>query len=135
MHKGFLRSLVLVMGLFLLLGFSPCFAEESFTITTYYLSPYGSYNELEVYRSVTYKPVDKDMLSSPKEGELVYNASDDKFYYYNGSSSWVPQGSAPGESVMYLRKRADVPAGPAGCPSGWSEADYREELVPRQINF
>lgn len=83
----------LQLCLFLVLFSLPLFAEEeSFTITTYYPSPYGSYNELQVYRSVTYKPVNKDTLTNPKEGEMVYNASDDSIYVYNGSS-WVAQGA------------------------------------------
>ncbi len=42
-------SLSLSLGI-LLLAFNPfVFAEESITITTYYPSPYGSYNELRTY--------------------------------------------------------------------------------------
>lgn len=68
--------------------------EETFTITTYYPSPYGSYNQLEVYRSVTYKPIDRLSITDPKEGELVYDANKEKFYYHNGSK-WVVQGYTP----------------------------------------
>ena len=39
--------LALVMGLIFSFCISSCFAEESFTITTYYPSPYGNYNELK----------------------------------------------------------------------------------------
>jgi hypothetical protein len=75
--------------------------QESVTITTYYPSPYGSYNQLEVYRSVRYKPFNNmteiNNLTDPQAGELVYNGSDNKFYYYDGSA-WVPQagGGGPG---------------------------------------
>lgn len=121
LKKGLVQGLGL--GLVLLLFCLPCFAEEpqqqqpeEFVITTYYPSPYGSYNELEVYRSVTYKPVNKDTLSSPKEGELVYNASDDALYLYNGSA-WVAQGGGGG--VLTLVGGVGVCV---NCPAGWSEA-------------
>ncbi|MDI6758706.1 MAG: hypothetical protein QMD94_03425 [Candidatus Omnitrophota bacterium] len=61
--------------------------------TFYYPSPYGSHNQLEVYRSVTYKPVNKDTLVNPREGELVYNGNDRSLYLYN-STYWIKQGGA-----------------------------------------
>jgi hypothetical protein len=53
------QGLGLAVLLALTLRITDLFAEEEFVITTYYPSPYGSYNELEVYRSVTYKPINK----------------------------------------------------------------------------
>ncbi len=64
--------------------------EESVTITTYYPAPYGVYNEVEVYRSITYTKVNKANISDPNEGELIYNV-DGKFWYYTGSA-WVALG-------------------------------------------
>ena len=93
---------LVILGLCVLSGFlmaTSCLAEEeSITITTYYPSPYGSYNQLEVHRSVTYKPlpdsdVVNDRLSDPQIGELVYTDAD-KFYHYNGS--WVAQAGGGG---------------------------------------
>ncbi len=77
----------LSLGMVLFLSCCAAFAqEESFTITTYYPSPYGSYNELKVGRSVTYMPVNNyASLPNPREGELVYNGPDRKFYYWDGS--------------------------------------------------
>jgi hypothetical protein len=86
------QGLGLAVLLALTLRITDLFAEEEFVITTYYPSPYGSYNELEVYRSVTYKPINKDAITNPKEGELVYDASKDALYLYNGSQ-WVAQGA------------------------------------------
>ena len=62
--------------------------EESVTITTYYPAPYGVYNQVEVSRSVTYNPVDKATITDPRAGELIYNASDKKFWYWD-SGQWV----------------------------------------------
>ncbi|MDI6758775.1 MAG: hypothetical protein QMD94_03780 [Candidatus Omnitrophota bacterium] len=89
-------------------------ADEFITITTYYPSPYGSYNELQtnklavgdtdgkgsldaadqpaangqiyVARSVIFKPQKSLPALNAKEGELVYNDTDNKFYYYDGLS-------------------------------------------------
>jgi len=89
-----------------------CFAqqqsnEETFTITTYYPSPYGSYNQLEVHRSVTYKPLNKDTITDPRQGEMVYNSGDDSIYVYNGSK-WVAQGAQGG---YFLQCGSNCPSG------------------------
>ncbi len=46
------------VGILLFSGLSLCFAEDSVTITTYYPSPYGSYNELTT-TSNTYLATDE----------------------------------------------------------------------------
>jgi hypothetical protein len=126
--RSILKSGVMVLGIILCFSVALCFAqEESFTITTYYPSPYGSYNELQtnkfavgdtdgsgslsvgdqppangqIYtaRSVIYKPQSSLPAFDVREGELVYSDSDNKFYYYDGAS-WVAQGG--GTAVMYL---------------------------------
>jgi len=96
-----------------LFGFLICLAadqqqgEETFTITTYYPSPYGSYNQLEVYRSLKYHPVNKDELQNPQEGETIFNAPDETFYYYNGQK-WLPQG---GQAGYFLQCGNSCPEG------------------------
>jgi len=123
----FLLSLTLLVTSYGLLVTDLFAEEESYTITTYYPSPYGSYNELQVYRSVRYMPINKDTLADRKEGELVYNSSDDKLYLYNGSS-WVAQGG--GGNLFSLKCRwlyiagvnyAGVNCIPPTCPSGWTD--------------
>ena len=123
-------SLVLVLALGLIFGFcvSFCFAEESITITTYYPSPYGVYNELQTNkfavggtngsggldagdqppangqlytaRSVIYKPQSSLPAFDAREGELVYMNTDDSLYLYDGFS-WVKQGGGGGCYVSY----------------------------------
>ncbi len=116
------RFIFLTLALTLALTL-PLFAEdETFTITTYYPSPYGSYNELEVYRSVTYKPVNKDTLTNPKVGEMVYNASDSTVYVHNGST-WVAQGGGSGTYTAY---------GTTDCAQGWTKAYQGVAMVPTQ---
>jgi len=44
-----MKKIIFILALFGLLNLT-AFAEESITITTYYPSPYGSYNELTAYR-------------------------------------------------------------------------------------
>jgi hypothetical protein len=119
--------LVLAMGLIFAFGVLSCFAEESITITTYYPSPYGVYNELQTNkfavgdtnvsggldsgdqppangqlytaRSVIFKPQSSLPAFDAREDELVYSDTDNKFYHYDGSS-WVAQGG--GTAVMTL---------------------------------
>ncbi len=104
------------------------FAEE-ITITTYYPSPYGAYNELQsnklsvgdinddgqlssadqppangqlyTARSVILKPQSALPAVDAREGELVYNSADKKLYYYDGSG-WVAQGGSG--KVLYEPK-------------------------------
>jgi len=102
-------------------------AEDSLTITTYYPSPYGTYNKLQsnrlavgdtnadsemtsadlpsadgqIYaaRSVIYKPQSSLPATDLVTGELAYNSSDSSLYLYNGSA-WAAVGS--GTAVMNL---------------------------------
>ena len=117
----------------LLLLFSPLvfplflFADD-ITVTTYYPSPYGSYNELQTNklavgdtnnsggleagdqppadgqlytaRSVIYKPQSSLPASNAMQGEVVYNSSDNLLYLYNGSA-WVKQSGGGGCYVSY----------------------------------
>lgn len=124
-------SLVLVLAMGLMRGFvfvPSCFAQESITITTYYPSPYGVYNELQTNkfavgdtdgsgnlnagdqppekgqlytaRSVIYKPQGSLPAFNARKGELVYNDSDNALYLYTGAS-WVKQGGGGGCYVTY----------------------------------
>ena len=123
-----MRKKILGLGLVFLLFCIYAFAEESITITTYYPSPYGVYNELQTNkfavgdtsgdgqlsaadqppangqlytaRSVIYKPQSSLPAFDAREGELVYNNTDDSLYLYNGSS-WVKQGGGGGCYVSY----------------------------------
>lgn len=108
-------------SLIIFLFIFPLFAEEeSFTITTYYPSPYGSYNQLEVYRSVTYKPVDKETLSDPREGELVYDINKESLYFYNGSK-WMITGIPSGMIAMF----------DTSCPEGWTRFTALDNKYPK----
>jgi len=97
----------------------PLFAEdETFTITTYYPSPYGSYNELATNKFVVgYTSSDEQpntagairLKAQPgvpttwargKEGEIAYSSVEDTLYVSNGST-WVAQG---GSVVIYSPK-------------------------------
>ena len=78
--------------------------KETLTITTYFPSPRGVYNEVSVEGGIIFKPQDgsdsadnkciSDLTcDSSKKGMLAYGlydafASENKFYYCNGSK-WV----------------------------------------------
>lgn len=124
---------IFIFGLFNL-----CFAaEESITITTYYPSPYGSYNELATNRlavgdtngsggldaadqpnrdgDIRLKPQTGDPASWPAgtRGQFAYSSTQDSMYHHNGSV-WV----ASGGSLSCITVVVNGP-GTATCP-----ADY-----------
>jgi len=114
--------LALALGLIFAFGVSPCFAQETYTITTYYPSPYGSYNQLQTNRLAVGDTNNSGGLDAgdqpnnngdirlkahtsapPAEtgvvGEVAY-ASDGYLYVHNGST-WVAQAGGSG-GVLYL---------------------------------
>jgi len=114
--KGLSLILVLTTGLwgcFLL----PCFSQgtEKVTITTYYPSPFGSYDKLRTNKLVIGDP-DASSTPSPdtdgvvrfkgrgsdpagaddtKPGALYYNTADNEFKYHDGSG-WQALGGGGG---------------------------------------
>ncbi|MDD5129324.1 MAG: hypothetical protein PHO40_06730 [Candidatus Omnitrophica bacterium] len=115
-----------------------CFgAEESITITAYYPSPYGSYNELTTNKlavgdtngngtldaadqpnrngDIRLKAQTGDPATWPAgtTGQLAYSSTQDSLYHYNGSS-WVASG---GGSTCYVDYSSAV--GSCSCPIGW----------------
>lgn len=125
--------------------------EESFTITTYYPSPYGSYNALQTNRlavgdtnndgqltdadqpnrdgDIRLKPQSGDPTTSwaaGREGQFAYSSTNDELYHYNGSA-WVAQGGG-GIAVISLKCMVGSTTGggwvqctPPACPVGWSD--------------
>ncbi len=64
------------------------FADESISITTYYPSPYGVYNEMRLYPHTT--PIVS--CDSTTEGTMFYNLSAHELQVCNGSGSWKSGG-------------------------------------------
>jgi hypothetical protein len=118
---------------------------EILTISTYYPSPYGIYEQMNVQRSVIFDPqANIAGLANPHEGEMVYSNSEDQFYYHNGNT-WVSQSSGVPAGTVITRTcpwgsdyRNTTPAAsviggwgnqcgadglnccvPAACPVGW----------------
>jgi hypothetical protein len=108
-----MKKIIFILTLFGLVNLT-AFAEESITITTYYPSPYGSYNQLSTNRLAVGDTNNNGQLDAgdqpgnngdirlkphtsapPAEtgvvGEVAY-ASDGYLYVHNGSSTWVKQG-------------------------------------------
>lgn len=59
------------------------FAEDT-TITTYYPSPYGSYNELQLYPH----PAPVTTCDAGHKGTMYYDSDDNKIKVCNGAN-WV----------------------------------------------
>lgn len=129
--KKFLRSLSLIFTL-LLIPNSFLFAqEESITITTYYPSPQGSYNELATNRLAigdTNNSGGLDAADQPNRdgdirlkaqtgnpaawpagttGQFSYSSIQDSLYHYNGSA-WVASGAAGGGGC-YISYSGSIP--------------------------
>ena len=135
------------------------FAEESITITTYYPSPYGSYNELQsnklavgdtnsdgqltfadlppangqiyVARSVIYKPQSFLSAADVRKGEVMYDNTTDSLRYYNGSS-WQAMGG--GISYTYYCFTRDDYGGTPVCTNsggtqGYCPSGYTQKLA------
>ena len=86
-------------------------AAEEITITTYYPSPYGSYNELQLYPHTPAVTTCDDA----HKGTMYYSSTDDQVYVCKGTTlSWQPVGGgSPSGAVMSFNL--------ASCPSGWTE--------------
>ncbi|MFA4843004.1 MAG: hypothetical protein WC658_04120 [Candidatus Omnitrophota bacterium] len=81
--------IILIFGFF-----SLCFADESLTITTYFPSPYGVYNELQLY---AHNPA-VTTCDDAHKGTLFYKSTDDQVYVCKGATlGWqtVGGGSTP----------------------------------------
>jgi len=113
------------VSMILFLGVSFCLAqtEEKLTITTYYPSPYGVYNELQANRiavgdtnddgqltaldlpnrdgDIRLKPQPGDPATWPdgKKGQFAYSQVDDALYHYNGSK-WMKQAGISGYTII-----------------------------------
>jgi len=136
-----MKKLLILSVLFL---FPVILFAEDLTITTYYPSPAGVYNELQtnklsvgdtdgsgslnssdlppangqIYaaRGVIFKPQSSLPSSGVTKGELVYNNSDNKFYYYDGTS-WQAQAGSGGSICVVTY---NSPVGNCVCPTGWT---------------
>lgn len=83
---GSMLRIILILFLFLPLSFMVS-GQETLSMSTYYPSPKGIYNQVEVSRGVVFKPVDRAGISDPDEGELVLD-TDGNFYYYTAAEGW-----------------------------------------------
>lgn len=98
--------------LFFFIFHSLSFSEESITITTYYPSPYGVYNELQLY------PHDPAVTAcnDAREGTMFYNSTDRQVYVCKGAASgWQTLGGGGGNLLM---------VNGATCPGGYSSISH-----------
>jgi hypothetical protein len=94
-----------------------CFAaSDSLTITTYYPSPHGAYDEMRANKIVigdvagasiidpadstlTLNPLNNAPLGSISEGAMYYDRTEHGFKYWDGSGSWKDLGGGGVERV------------------------------------
>jgi len=139
-----MKKIIFILALFGLVNLT-AFAEESITITTYYPSPYGSYNELSTNKLAVGDTNNNGQLDAgdqpsnngdirlkphtsapPAEsgvvGEVAY-ASDGYLYVNNGASIWVKQGGVGG---CYMTFCAGDTVGGCTPPSCRTDLDFTD---------
>jgi hypothetical protein len=94
--------IILIFGFF-----SLCFADESLTITTYFPSPYGVYNELQLY---AHNPA-VTTCDDAHKGTMYYKSTDDQVYVCKGTTlGWKTVGggsTADYDSGWFAETNAD----------------------------
>lgn len=114
--------------------------EESITITTYYPSPAGFYNELAARRLVVgddsspgddgvvnFQGLDKAPEKSATEGAFYYDGKSHAFRYYDGKA-WRPLG------LHVQRGKIDIP-GPGSYPVKFSQPFQDKPFIKLYHNF
>ncbi len=127
-----LKKILKVTPLFLLLAAAFfCFAQEGekITITTYYPSPHGVYNEMKT-RKLIVGDIDEDSpergvirfesLNSPPEegekGDLCFDSGANKFKYYDGFEWKAMMGGIEGQCGWFRGSQCPVDWDPKGDP-------------------
>jgi hypothetical protein len=122
-----LRPKKLLLFSFFLLSLYPfLFADESLTITTYFPSPYGVYNELQLY---AHDPA-VTTCDDAHKGTLFYKSTDDQVYVCKGTTlGWQAIGGVSYTYTYYCYNSANLGSpvctnagGAQGyCPSGYTQ--------------
>ena len=119
---SFFLSFFIIIPLFV-------FAEE-ITLTTYYPSPYGSYNELQLYPHTT-----TTTCNSNARGTLYYDDATNQVMFCKQTApstySWqaVGGGMPSGTIVMWSGSIASIPSGWYLCNGANSTPDLRNRFV------
>ena len=101
--------------LFLLIfGLVPAvlFSQESITITTYYPSPYGSYNELTLS---PHTPANSTCDATSGEGTIYYDSTEKQIKICTGAGGWVSVGSAATTGMVAAFATSTAPGGWLEC--------------------
>lgn len=77
MNKTGMLKICLILIISALMWKTPVFSQsdEKFTVSTYYPSPFGSYQELRIYSKMTFK--DKNDTVKPQDVDLTTNGQGD----------------------------------------------------------
>lgn len=112
-----MRNGILAFLLFVFMQSIPAFAQENITITTYYPSPYGSYNDMDVHRNLTVFNTaggSGNVTLSANSGNLTLSGAG-TWYQLNFADSGLP--------FTYLLPYNLAPA-PTYCANGYVAVNY-----------
>lgn len=116
-----LKYALSVLFLSFICFYSFLFAQETLTITTYYPSPYGSYNEL---RLVPHNPAVAPCNATFGIGTMFYDNTTNppQLKICDGTSWQVIGGVAPSGMIAMFN---------SACPGGWTYLSGFENKFPR----
>lgn len=119
------RIFSLLVGFFfvsIMINFAPSlFADETLTITTYYPSPFGSYNELQL---APHDPAGVTCDDAHK-GTMYYKSADNQVYVCKGATlGWQTLGGSNAGSAFTRWGSGSAPAAATLLYSGWGFSAY-----------
>lgn len=110
LRKIFTGVVGLCLSIFIFFGFA---SAEELTITTYYPSPYGAYNELSANSLLVNPQPESSIPASANEGTVVYNLTEHALQYWNGTE-WMQMMSSANELLGTFTKSSDQSLGDYG---------------------
>ena len=117
-----------------------CYAQssEELTITTYYPSPYGSYDELST-NYLNYGTAPSDMPTNggvcTKEGQTAYSTTDKTVYLCDGAN-WKTIGGSYSFGGIYMQcdsgacRWPNPVTGECNCPAGYTSFRLWDWVTP-----
>ncbi|MFA5351152.1 MAG: hypothetical protein WC357_07490 [Candidatus Omnitrophota bacterium] len=120
-------SKIILLALFVFVFFAPAIFAEDITITTYYPSPYGSYNELQLY---PHTPAITTCDATHGVGTMFYDSSTNEIKVCHGSAGWLTLNSGISYTYYCFNLSLGTPVcSNAGGTQGYCPSGYKQKLA------